>query len=95
MALARFNYYRIHPHAIHRHDNGQVNKPWMIYDNVTAVIIGGAVATVAFMLVRNIGIASDEIVVFFSSLVGISADKIFIRIQEKLDKKAEEHMDEF
>lgn len=93
MTLARFNHYSEYPEKIHRHEDGNINWKWMLFINSTAVITGGAVSTVAFMIMRNSGVFSDEISVFFSSLVGIVADKVFVLMQQRINKKAEEYLD--
>lgn len=94
MLLARFNHYSEYPDKIHRHDDGQINWKWMLFINITAVVTGGAVSTVAFMVIKYVGVLPDELSVFFSSLFGIAADKLFILIQQKMHQKVEGYIDD-
>lgn len=94
MMIARFNHYSENPDKIHRKDDGKVNRAWMAFINITAVITGGAVSTAAFMLIKYSNFLPDEFGVFLSSLFGIVADKIFVLMQQKMYQKVEEHMDD-
>lgn len=94
MLLARFNHYSRFPDMIHRHEDGRVNWKWMLFINITAVLTGGAVSTVAFMVIKYTNVVTDEWSVFFASLFGIAADKIFMLMQQKMYQKVEERLDE-
>lgn len=94
MMLSRFNHYSENPENIHRHEDGKINWKWMLFINTTAVITGGAVSTVAFMIMRYSGVLNDEMSVFFSSLFGIAADKLFVLMQQKMYQKTERCLDD-
>lgn len=94
MLLSRFNHYAENPKKIHRHKDGKINWKWMLFINITAVITGGAVSTVAFMVMRYSGFLNDEMSVFFSSLFGIAADKLFVLIQRKIYQRSEAYLED-
>jgi hypothetical protein len=94
MLLARFNYYTQNPQNIHRHENGNVHWRWMLFVNITAIVTGGAVSTVAFMVIKYTGLLNDEFAVFVSSMFGIAADKIFLVLQQQMYNKAEKYIDD-
>ena len=91
--LTRLNHYSNYPEDIRKKEDGKIHITWMVFINITAILTGGAISTVAFMVFKYANIASDVYLVFLSTIVGIGGDKLFMLLQNNIHRKADKFMD--